>query len=87
MTTMMTTTPTSTEREALARRVRGVYLLTPDVAAADFDAMLMRLRSALAAGIGLVQYRSKLATPTERGGQARAVRALAHRRRTVHRER
>ena len=75
--TTMTTAATSTDRAALARRVQGVYLLTPDVAVADFDAMLVRLRSALTAGIALVQYRSKIAPPQERSRQARAVQSLA----------
>jgi thiamine-phosphate pyrophosphorylase len=77
MMTTMTTAATSTDRAALARRVQGVYLLTPDVAVADFDAMLVRLRAALTAGVALVQYRSKVAPPQERSRQARAVQSLA----------
>lgn len=68
---------TSTERTALARRVHGVYLLTPDVGAADFSAMLRRLNAALEAGVALVQYRNKTATASERSRQAALVQAAA----------
>lgn len=75
----MTTTAAamSTERSDLAHRVHGVYLLTPDVAAADFELMLARLRAALTGGIALVQYRNKLASRSDRILQAARVQTLA----------
>jgi thiamine-phosphate pyrophosphorylase len=68
--------PTSTEHRRLAHKVAGVYLLTPDVAAADFAPMLGRLRAALP-GVAVVQYRNKLAVGAERLAQAQAVQAVA----------
>jgi thiamine-phosphate pyrophosphorylase len=74
----------STERDARATRVEGVYLLTPHVSSGDFDAMLAKLNAALEAGISLVQFRSKAdgpsarsASATDRLRQARAVQAIA----------
>ena len=67
----------STERAALARRLSGVYLLTPDVAPVGFASMLLKLRAALATGIAAVQYRNKLASLADRHREARAVLASA----------
>jgi thiamine-phosphate pyrophosphorylase len=71
------TAPISTERMARARRASGVYLLTPDGEAADLDSMLLRVRSALATPIAVVQYRNKLASPAQRRREARMVQAAA----------
>jgi thiamine-phosphate pyrophosphorylase len=70
-------------RAALAARVTGVYLLTPDSAGADYARVLQQLDTALATGIAVVQYRNKLAAPTERPAQARAVQARAARHGTL----
>jgi len=70
-------------RGAAAARAAGVYLLTPDVAAADFDAFLPRCAAALSAGVALLQYRNKLATPAERRQQALALQGLARRHRAL----
>jgi thiamine-phosphate pyrophosphorylase len=67
----------STERSDRARRVQGVYLLTPDVAAPQFADMLTRLRAALLGGIALVQYRNKLASGADCRVQAARVQAVA----------
>jgi thiamine-phosphate pyrophosphorylase len=67
----------STERESLARRLSGIYLLTPDVAPTHFASMLVQLRAALATGIAVVQYRNKLASPSDRPREARAAQAAA----------
>lgn len=69
----------STERAARKARVSGVYLLTPDVAPDAFDAMAARFGTAVAAGVALVQYRSKRAAPAERRAQARVLQAIAQR--------
>jgi len=66
-------------RRAAAARAGGVYLLTPDVAAADFEAFVPRCAAALSAGVALLQYRNKLATPGERRRQAVALQVLARR--------
>lgn len=66
----------SVDRSGLARRVAGVYLLTPDVTSAQFGAMLARLRTALD-GVTVIQYRNKKAAGGERHAQARAVQAAA----------
>ena len=67
----------STERSDRARRVHGVYLLTPDVGVAEFEVMLARLHAALLGGIALVQFRNKLASGAERSTQAARVQELA----------
>jgi thiamine-phosphate pyrophosphorylase len=70
----------STEaRRALAARLRGVYLLTPDVDAAGFEALAARCHAALAAGAGALQYRNKSAAPDLRRAQASALQAIARR--------
>lgn len=67
----------NTERAALAARLSGVYLLTPDVDAAGFAALRARLDTALAAGVTAVQYRNKRATATEQRAQAQSLLELA----------
>ena len=62
------------ERVALAGRVAGTYLLTPDVDASGFAALQARLNAALAAGASIVQYRNKRAEAGERRDQARSLR-------------
>lgn len=69
----------STDRRALADRVAGVYLLTPDTGPHDFDAMAVRFQSAVAAGVAVVQYRNKQAAAAERRAQARVLQVLARR--------
>jgi len=73
----MMTRPKNTERAALAARLAGVYLLTPDFDAAAFGALRVRLDAALAAGVTAVQYRNKRATAAERHVQARSLHELA----------
>lgn len=70
-------------RRALAARVSGLYLLTPDIAAADFAAWLPRCAAALTAGVALLQYRNKHATASERHAQAGVLQALARRHRAL----
>lgn len=76
MTTMMTAAR-STDRSALAARVAGIYLLTPDVNRDRFDAVAGKLQLALAAGISVAQYRNKLASAGERRTQAEALQRMA----------
>ena len=78
MTTMAATTM-STERRALADRVAGVYLLTPDAGPVDFDDMAARFGAAVAAGVAIVQYRNKRTPSAERRAQARVLQVLARR--------
>ena len=61
----------------------GVYLLTADML--DTAWLLARTRAALAAGIGWLQYRNKLASVALRREQAHALRQLtrAHRARLI----
>ena len=49
----------SIERAARAQRVRGVYLLTPDIEPGGVESMLSKLDAAVAAGAAMVQFRSK----------------------------
>ena len=67
------------DRRALADRVTGVYLLTPDVEPGEFDVMADRFGAAMAAGVALVQYRNKRAPAADRRAQARVLQALARR--------
>lgn len=67
----------TTDRAALAARVAGAYLLTPDVYAAAFPSMQRQLDAALAAGVSVFQYRNKRADAAERRAQARTLRELA----------
>ena len=69
----------STDRRALADRVTGVYLLTPDTGPGDFEAMANRFGAAVAAGVAIVQYRNKRASAADRRAQARVLQALARR--------
>jgi thiamine-phosphate pyrophosphorylase len=64
------------ERQALGRRLRGVYLLTPDANAEAFDAIAHTCRAAVATGVAAVQYRNKTATAPERRAQASALQAI-----------
>lgn len=73
---MTMTSPRNTDRAALAARLAGVYLLTPDVDADGFDALRARLGRALAAGVSAVQYRNKRASAAERRIQARSLQEL-----------
>jgi thiamine-phosphate pyrophosphorylase len=50
---------------------RGLYLVTPDET--DTARLLARVRPLLAMGVALLQYRNKLAHPTLRREQARAL--------------
>jgi thiamine-phosphate pyrophosphorylase len=77
MTKTMQTAMTA-ERVALAERVAGTYLLTPDIDAVGFAALQARLDGALAAGVSIVQYRNKRAEAGERSDQARTLRDLVH---------
>jgi thiamine-phosphate pyrophosphorylase len=56
------------------RRVRGLYAITPDEQ--DSARLLMLVRSALAGGTRIVQYRNKIADAALRREQATALRAL-----------
>ncbi|QDQ29289.1 thiamine phosphate synthase [Chitinimonas arctica] len=53
---------------------RGLYAITPD--RADTDSLLNAVRSALAGGIGVLQYRNKQADAMLRRQQAEALLAL-----------
>lgn len=72
--------PASTDlkshRRALGRRLRGVYLLTPDAEAEAFEAVARTCRAAVAAGVAAVQYRNKSASAPERRAQAGALQAI-----------
>lgn len=58
-------------------RVSGVYLLTPDAEPGDFARVLDVVDIALAAGVGVVQYRNKRADFLARRQQAARLIALA----------
>lgn len=60
-----------------AARLAGVYLLTPDSDARDFDAVLAVVRQALDAGVHAVQYRDKLCDPAQRLDRASRVAEVA----------
>jgi thiamine-phosphate pyrophosphorylase len=59
-------------------RLAGVYLLTPDADALQFERVLAVLQIACAAGVRIVQYRNKKVTAGIQLEQARRVVALAH---------
>jgi thiamine-phosphate pyrophosphorylase len=59
---------------AAARRVRGLYALTPDED--DTVRLVALVRAALAGGVGAVQYRNKTADATLRRTQVEALLAL-----------
>ncbi len=65
-------------RAARLARVRGVYLVTPDVDESEFPSVLKTVGLALAAGVSVVQYRNKRAEPQTRHRQAGRLLALAH---------
>lgn len=58
----------------LPARLRGLYLITPDIASTR--ELLARLQPLLAAGVACVQYRNKTAGDALRLEQARALRRL-----------
>jgi thiamine-phosphate pyrophosphorylase len=58
----------------MARRLRGVYLITPDCA--DTHYLLERTAKALSAGVALLQYRNKVASLGLRETQAGALQIL-----------
>lgn len=60
--------------EDLRRRLRGLYLITPECA--DTGRLLALIRSALEARPALIQYRSKLADASLRQAQAQAVAGM-----------
>ena len=65
-------------RRARARRLRGLYALTPDIA--DTAALVTAVTAALDGGAAAVQYRGKHDDPALRATQARALaRVLAAR--------
>ncbi|MGZ9058327.1 MAG: thiamine phosphate synthase [Burkholderiaceae bacterium] len=57
-------------------RLAGVYLLTPDSDARDFDATLAVVLQALEAGVRAIQYRDKLCDTAERLDRASRVAEL-----------
>jgi thiamine-phosphate pyrophosphorylase len=59
-----------------AKKIRGLYAVTPDTA--DTDALLTKTRAALDGGAGIVQYRNKTATPALRRVQAGALLKLCN---------
>ena len=73
----MMTAARSTDRSALAARVAGIYLLTPDVGRDGVDGRAEKIELALAAGVSVVQYRNKLASAGERRIQAEALQRMA----------
>ena len=58
-------------RRARARRIAGLYAITPDLA--DTDALVTRVSAALAGGASAIQYRNKTAPPGLRRAQALAL--------------
>ena len=60
-------------RRGLARRLRGLYAVTPDLA--DTADLVLRVEAAVAGGAMAIQYRNKLADAILRQQQAKA---LAH---------
>jgi thiamine-phosphate pyrophosphorylase len=61
-----------------SQRLRGVYLLTPDVDARGFDHVLDVVDEALKAGVRAIQYRDKTADDATRLVRARQLVALTH---------
>lgn len=68
---MNSTTPSA--RRLQAARIAGVYLVTPDVALAEFAHTLRVIEVALAEGVSVVQFRNKPAVHADR---LRAAREL-----------
>ncbi len=58
-------------RRARARRIAGLYAVTPDLA--DTADLVARVAAALAGGAGAVQYRNKTADPALKRAQAAAL--------------
>jgi thiamine-phosphate pyrophosphorylase len=58
-------------RRARARRIAGLYAITPDLA--DTEALVMRVGAALAGGASAIQYRNKSAPSALRREQALAL--------------
>ncbi len=58
-----------------AKRLAGVYLLTPDVDARGFDRVMQVIEDALAEGVRAVQYRDKTADPATQLERARRLEA------------
>jgi thiamine-phosphate pyrophosphorylase len=58
-------------RRARARRIAGLYAVTPDTA--DTEGLAARVAAALAGGASAVQYRNKTADPVLRRAQAAAL--------------
>ena len=73
-------------RRARARRLRGLYAVTPDLA--DTADLVARVEAALAGGAGAIQYRNKTADAALRRSAGRALaRVTRGARRAVHRQR
>lgn len=58
----------------VGRIVRGLYAVTPDRSATE--ALVAEVRAAIEGGVRIVQYRNKMAAPSLRLEQARALSAL-----------
>ena len=58
---------TGSRNVILRRRIRGLYPITPDCA--DDDRLFALVEPVLASGIGLLQYRNKIAEPARRRAQ------------------
>ena len=69
---------TTLVRRARARRLVGLYAVTPDLA--DTDALVARTSAALAGGAAAIQYRNKTADPALRRAQAMALAGVHARR-------
>jgi thiamine-phosphate pyrophosphorylase len=65
-------------RRARARRLVGLYAVTPDLA--DTADLVARVEAALAGGAGAIQYRSKGATAVLRSTQAEALARISAKR-------
>ena len=65
-------------RRARARRLVGLYAVTPDLA--DTADLVARVEAALAGGAGAIQYRSKCTDAALRYGQAEALARIARER-------
>jgi thiamine-phosphate pyrophosphorylase len=61
-----------------ASRLAGVYLLTPDTDERGFGRVMEVTRQALDAGVRVIQYRNKTASPQRQNEEAGRVVALAH---------
>src|SRR5262245_47565284 len=64
--------------ELTASRLRGVYLLTPDMAPGQFDPPLATIEIALREGVSAIQYRNKSARDEQREFEARRIVELCH---------